>query len=653
MTIFKDLLQRRVPQILGIYLGASWAIIEFLDWFIEKFAISPHVSEFALILLASLIPSVLLLAYFHGKPGRDTWTRTEKIGIPANVVGAGLLLIFLFKGKDLGAATSIVSLENEEGETIERVVIKPEFRKKIMLYFLENESGDAALDWLSYGIPDMVYMDLIQDSYMEAYAFTHGEFSRVSLEKAGYADLMGLPLVLEKEIAQNNHLDYFLSGAFTKEDDVYSLNVSLYHTRNGRLVREYHMDHRDLMGLVDQLTVQLKKDMKVPAYHMEEVADMPVAEITTSSLNAYEWYTMGTLEFKLNNDFVRAQEYLNNAARDDPTFSLAHLILYSACLSSNQSEMGSRLFEPIMDHLYKLPEKYQFLARASYFEYNQEFDKQLAVFEMWVELYPEDVEARSELIVLYKARKQIDKAIEQYKDLLELDPEKHSTLESIGSLYVQQGNYGEAEIYYQRYGEQAPDRPEPFRSLGGLYKLLGEFEKARSSINQALLLDPENVSDMLQLGEIEALSGNFTLALPHLQKALELSSNSKEKAAIYARFQSFHEMRGQSKDALSYLHLKLEALEEAYDPLSVIITKLREFDQFVRLENEELIPGTLEALGRELDGLINEFISVGYLYWYLEQEDAEKAEREIERAENLIAELGFEVFRPITLGARA
>ena len=34
MKLIKNLLQRRVPQILGIYLATSWAIIEFLDWLI-------------------------------------------------------------------------------------------------------------------------------------------------------------------------------------------------------------------------------------------------------------------------------------------------------------------------------------------------------------------------------------------------------------------------------------------------------------------------------------------------------------------------------------------------------------------------------------------------------------------------------------------
>ena len=45
VTFIKDLTQRRVPQILGIYFGACWAIIEFLDWLVNRYSISPNIPD--------------------------------------------------------------------------------------------------------------------------------------------------------------------------------------------------------------------------------------------------------------------------------------------------------------------------------------------------------------------------------------------------------------------------------------------------------------------------------------------------------------------------------------------------------------------------------------------------------------------------------
>ena len=63
-TLFKDLLSRRVPQILGGYLAASWIILEFMDWLTGRYPISPHLVDFCLVTLAAMIPTIFLLSYY-------------------------------------------------------------------------------------------------------------------------------------------------------------------------------------------------------------------------------------------------------------------------------------------------------------------------------------------------------------------------------------------------------------------------------------------------------------------------------------------------------------------------------------------------------------------------------------------------------------
>ncbi len=48
-SFIKDLLSRRVPHILGAYLAASWIILEFMDWLVRRYPISPHLVEFCLV----------------------------------------------------------------------------------------------------------------------------------------------------------------------------------------------------------------------------------------------------------------------------------------------------------------------------------------------------------------------------------------------------------------------------------------------------------------------------------------------------------------------------------------------------------------------------------------------------------------------------
>ncbi len=110
-SFFHDLLERRIIQILGLY----------------------HV---AFVTCLSLAPSIAILTWFHGKSsGRlGRWTPVEKIGIPANLVFTLALLMLTLRGGPADAATRTVTLTDEEGQQIEKVVPKQEFRRRVVLF---------------------------------------------------------------------------------------------------------------------------------------------------------------------------------------------------------------------------------------------------------------------------------------------------------------------------------------------------------------------------------------------------------------------------------------------------------------------------------------------------------------------------------------
>ena len=56
------------PQFLTIYAGTSWAVVEFADFMVEEFLLSPHWTRVAPGSIL-LVPSVLMLAWSRGKAG--------------------------------------------------------------------------------------------------------------------------------------------------------------------------------------------------------------------------------------------------------------------------------------------------------------------------------------------------------------------------------------------------------------------------------------------------------------------------------------------------------------------------------------------------------------------------------------------------------
>ena len=93
-SFIKTLLERRIPQILGSYLVAGTSLILFIEYLIDKYQFPSHYPTLALFALIGILPSVIILSYFHGAPGKDEWTKVERIGITINILFIGGVLFF-------------------------------------------------------------------------------------------------------------------------------------------------------------------------------------------------------------------------------------------------------------------------------------------------------------------------------------------------------------------------------------------------------------------------------------------------------------------------------------------------------------------------------------------------------------------------------
>ena len=78
MNFFREVIDRRVLPAAGVYVGASWVLVEMLDRLVERYFLSPFITDIVFWGLLSLLPAVLLLASTHGRPVKDEVTRLEK-----------------------------------------------------------------------------------------------------------------------------------------------------------------------------------------------------------------------------------------------------------------------------------------------------------------------------------------------------------------------------------------------------------------------------------------------------------------------------------------------------------------------------------------------------------------------------------------------
>ena len=164
-SFIKRLLERRIPHILGSYLVAGTSLILFIEYLVDKYQFHSHYPTLSLFALMGILPSVIILSYFHGAPGKDEWTKVEKVGIPVNVLFIAVILFFgdslnvwnVEKGmveeqpeKYLIHFTSLYDeIKMYEGPNLYQKVIKGRELDTLGIHFLDSIRKDIKAEFLS------------------------------------------------------------------------------------------------------------------------------------------------------------------------------------------------------------------------------------------------------------------------------------------------------------------------------------------------------------------------------------------------------------------------------------------------------------------------------------------------------------------------
>ena len=175
-NLFTQLIERRIPQILGVYVAAVWLAVEVSEWMTERFDAPDQTSSYVFVVMIAFLPLVALLAWGHGRPGKDKWTQKQIMFIPFNIAIAWFAVNTFIKPEvqDSGMenaevqSTEILSLADvQTGELVEYEVAKTGLSQKVSGFFWENSTGDESLEWLSYGAMWMVSKDLMRTIFQD------------------------------------------------------------------------------------------------------------------------------------------------------------------------------------------------------------------------------------------------------------------------------------------------------------------------------------------------------------------------------------------------------------------------------------------------------------------------------------------------------
>lgn len=376
-------------KILAAYLVAAWTFLQFVDWVLNRYNISPHWVDVLLWLFIGIIPSLAIYLYHQERINKRILKLREKIIIPLNIIILIAVVYFGFGNSDLGATTKDITFENEAGETEVKTITKEEFRIGFPIFSFKQLDVDSTTQWLSYGINKLLYEDLLQNKNISPEL----QYETSTTDKIREAALF---------------YDFYVDGSYKKNGTDFEITTNIRKASNGKILKKQVFTGPNVLALLDDISVFITMESGFVEDNSLQYLDLPINEFISNSLPALERYTRG--------DYRKAFDI-------DKKFALAYLEQAKRSSLFNQGKLET---QSIIDKAFalknKLPLQKQlevYIQRNIAYDQFEDAEKQV---NLQLQVDPKNDFYNRVLFSIYGQTKQTVKDVETSKTLFEKDP---------------------------------------------------------------------------------------------------------------------------------------------------------------------------------------------------------------------------------------
>ncbi len=390
----------------------------------------------------------------------------------------------------------------------------------------------------------------------------------------------------------------------------------------------------------------MRADLGIPASHIQNGIDLPVAEVTSPDLEAVEDHAAAVALVVHDNDWAGAAPYLEAAVERDPEYALAQFLLFGVYQTLGEVEKSNAAMAAAMENLYRVTERTSYVIKSQYyFNIEQDMDKSIAVLDMWSRIFPNDIEALQQRAMYLTIRRDLAGAVRDYESILEIDPTQYHVLQDIASTYRQLHDYDRAEAALKRYIELFPARADGYDDLSEFYVATGRLDEAREALDQALLLEPGNQSLRMQMIDLELKQGRYDVVAAALERELPRAENDRAHARAHSLRLLLAVNQGRADLAADALDSFYVHMAQVRNPLQLdIIYSLMVPALSICGAPDEAIQ-RLDAVAARLPAPFDGLTGVGRAWALKDLGRPEEARLELKRATAVVDQYQFETFR--------
>jgi serine/threonine protein kinase/Flp pilus assembly protein TadD len=334
----------------------------------------------------------------------------------------------------------------------------------ILLADITNTTGDSVFDGT---LKQALAVQLGQSPFLNIFP---EDRVRETLRYMGRSPDERVTREIAREICQREGLTALLVGSIASLGSHYVITLETLNSQTGDALAREQVEAESKEQVISKLGEAATKLREKLGESLASIRrfDTPLAQATTSSLEALKAYTLGR-DLGRKGKYIEAVLFLKRAAELDPNFAAAYASLALMHTNSGEDHLAAGDAERAFELRGRTSEREKFFISNMYYTLTtQEIDKSTEGLELWKQTYPRDAVPRNNLSRNYALMGQYDKAVEEAGEAIRLEPNRANSYTSLAVSFLCLNRFDEARAIFEQAVEKKLD---PYYLHAGFYPL--------------------------------------------------------------------------------------------------------------------------------------------------------------------------------------
>ena len=341
----------------------------------------------------------------------------------------------------------------------------------------------------------------------------------------------------DRDLCQKAGAKARIVGSIARQGSEYALELKAADCHTGDLLAQEQAaapDKEKILDTLGNMASKLRGDLGEPPTTLRKY-DLPLARITTSSLEALKAYTLGTIAGRQQGD-AAALPHDQRAIQLDPNFAIGYMAIGEDYSGLGETGRASEYFAKAFQLREHASDRGRLAITAAYYlNATGELDKAARAFEEEIEDYPGQCEGCVDLGIIYGAQGQYEKAIEITRRAQQLDPNRVPPYDNLSSFYAASQRLNDAKQTIQDAQARKLDDPQLHSVSYALAFLENNSEAMARQLDSFKSNPPAENTGLALASDTEAYAGHLAKARELTEKAIAsaIQNDNRENAAIW------------------------------------------------------------------------------------------------------------------------